>query len=152
MSDARFEDGINKPLRLIAFEAEDLQVISAVVQDAVLPVAEMTWRPKERRFALLINRFCWEAAASDGAKRVQAVLSFEDVQSVQTQGFDRLDTDLILSILSLTFESGTDGMGHCVLTLAGNGAIRLQVEALETSLRDVTRPYVAPSGLTPNHD
>lgn len=151
MNDARFEDGIDKPLRLIAFEAEGLQVISAMVQDAVLPVTEMNWRRKEHRFALLINRFRWEAAASGDAERVQAVLSLEDVQSVQTQGFDRSDPDLILSLLSLTFEPGPEGMGYCVLTLAGDGAIRLQVEALEATLRDVTRPYMAPSGLMPNH-
>jgi hypothetical protein len=83
---------------------------------------------------------------------VQAVLSFEDVQSIQTQGFDRADPDLILSLLNVTFEADTDGMGYCIVTLAGDGAIRLNVEALEASLRDVTRPYVAPSGMMPNHD
>ena len=55
MSDARFEDGVDKPLRLIAFEVDDLQVISAMAQDAVFPVFEMTWRPKKRRFALLLQ-------------------------------------------------------------------------------------------------
>ena len=57
MSDARFEDGLEKPLRLIAFDAEDLQVLSAMTQDAVLPVAQMAWQSSERRFALLLNRF-----------------------------------------------------------------------------------------------
>jgi hypothetical protein len=52
VSDARFEDGLEKPLRLIAFDAEDLQVLSAMTQDAVLPVAQMTWHSSERRFAL----------------------------------------------------------------------------------------------------
>ena len=152
MSDARFEDAVDKPLRLIAFEVDDLQVISTMVQDAVLPVSEMSWRPKERRFALLVNRFRWEANQLGHAERVQAVLSFEDVQSIQTQGFDRADPDLILSLLNVTFEADTDGMGYCIVTLAGDGAIRLNVEALEASLRDVTRPYVAPSGMMPNHD
>jgi hypothetical protein len=118
----------------------------------VLPVSEMSWRPKERRFALLVNRFRWEANQLGYAERVQAVLSFEDVQSIQTQGFDRADPDLILSLLNVTFEADTDGMGYCIVTLAGDGAIRLNVEALEASLRDVTRPYVAPSGMMPNHD
>ena len=152
MSDALFEDGLDKPLRLIAFEVDDLQVISAVVQDAVLPACEMSWCPKQRRFALLLNRFRWEATQPDFAERVQAVLSFEDVNSIQTQGFDRTDPDLILSLLNVTFEVDTDGMGYCIVTLAGGGAISLKVEALEASLRDVTRPYIAPSGMMPNHD
>ena len=152
MSDARFEDGLDKPLRLIAFEVDDLQVISAVVQDAVFPACEMSWRPKQRRFALLLNRFRWEATQPDFAERVQAVLSFEDVHSIRTQGFDRTDPDLILSLLNVTFEADTDGMGYCIVTLAGDGAISLKVEALEASLRDITRPYIAPSGMMPNHD
>ncbi len=57
MSDARFEDAMDKPLRLIAFDAEDLQVLSAMTQDAVLPMAQMIWHARERRFALLLNRF-----------------------------------------------------------------------------------------------
>ena len=152
MSDARFEDGMDKPLRLIAFDAEDLQVVSAMTQDAVWPAAQMAWHSKERRFAVLLNRFRWEAHSASQAERVQSVLSFEDVKAVQTQGFDQRDSDLILSLLSITFIPATDGTGTCLLTLAGDGAIRLEVEALEASLRDVTRPYVSPAKRAPSHD
>ena len=152
MSDARFEDGMDKPLRLIAFDAEDLQVVSAMTQDAVWPAAQMAWHSKERRFAVLLNRFRWEAHSASQAERVQSVLSFEDVKAVQTQGFDQRDSDLILSLLSITFIPATDGTGTCLLTLAGDGAIRLEVEALETGLRDVTRPYVSPAKRAPSHD
>ena len=136
MSDARFEDGLEKPLRLIAFDAEDLQVLSAMTQDAVLPVAQMTWHSSERRFALLLNRFSWEARGASQIERVQSILSFEDVKAVQTQGFNRTDPDLVLSLLSLTFTPKSDGAGAFLLTFAGDGAIRLEVEALEAGLRD----------------
>jgi len=152
MSDARFEDGMDKPLRLIAFDVEDLQVVSAMTQDAVWPAAQMAWHSKERRFAVLLNRFRWEAHSASQAERVQSVLSFEDVKAVQTQGFDQRDSDLILSLLSITFIPATDGTGTCLLTLAGDGAIRLEVEALEAGLRDVTRPYVSPAKRAPSHD
>jgi len=152
VSDARFEDGLEKPLRLVAFDAEDLQVLSAMTQDAVLPMAQMIWHARERRFALLLNRFRWEAHSASQAERVQSVLSFEDVKAVQTQGFDQRDSDLILSLLSITFIPATDGTGTCLLTLAGDGAIRLEVEALEAGLRDVTRPYVSPAKRAPSHD
>jgi len=152
VSDARFEDGLEKPLRLIAFDAEDLQVLSTMTQDAVLPVAQMAWQSSERRFALLLNRFRWEARGTSQVERVQSVLSFEDVKAVQTQGFDRTDPDLVLSLLSLTFTPERDGAGACLLTFAGDGAIRLEVEALEAGLRDVTRPYFSPANRAPSHD
>ena len=60
MSDASFEDGRERPLNLGAYEAEDLEVISSLVQDAVFPVTEMSWRVSARRFAILLNRFRWE--------------------------------------------------------------------------------------------
>ena len=152
MIDARFEDGMDKPLRLIAFDTEDLQVLSTITQDSVWPGEQMTWHAQERRFAILLNRFRWEANGAAQAERVQSVLSFEDVKAVQTQGFGRTDPDLVLSLLNITFTPATDGTGTCLLTLAGDGTIRLEVEALEAGLRDVTRPYASPSNRAPNHD
>lgn len=154
--DARFEDGGDEPLRLMALDVEDLQVISTLVQDAVFPGSEMAWHPGQRRFALLLNRFRWEdkqAAERRGrpVERVQSTLVIGDVEKVQSQGVDRGDSDTILSLLSLSFIPGEDGTGRLELTLAGDGAIALQVEALDVSLRDVTRPYIAPSKHTPEH-
>ena len=119
--DARFEDGADAPLRLKALDADDLSVVSSLVQDSVFPSSQMVWKSKERRFALLLNRFRWE------------------------------DADTVLSLLSISFEAGEDGTGTVILTLAGDGAIALSVEALEVVLRDVTRPYVAPSHKAPQH-
>ncbi|MEM6305259.1 MAG: DUF2948 family protein [Pseudomonadota bacterium] len=151
--DARFEDGREAPLNLGAMDAEDLQVISALVQDAVFPASEMQFDRRARRFALLINRVRWEdeGAARHAAERVQAVLVVSNVQGVASQGVPRGDADTILSLLSLSFEETDAPSGHVTLTLAGDGAIRLEVEALEVSLKDVTRPYVAPSGKRPEH-
>jgi len=152
--DARFEDGRERPLHLGAMDQDDLQVIASLTQDAVFPITEMTWRAKERRFALLLNRFRWEDTGRNrhGAERVQALLVFDSVLNVASQGIDRSDADMILSLLSIAFEPGEDGAGHVVLTLAGDGGIRLAVEALDVTLKDVTRPYKAPSGKAPAHD
>ena len=65
--------------------------------------------------------------------------------------YDLVSLLLVLSLLSISFEPAEDGAGHVLLTLAGDGAIRLSVEALEVTLRDVTRPYRAPSGQAPDH-
>ncbi|MGH1355255.1 MAG: DUF2948 family protein [Thalassovita sp.] len=152
--DARFEDGREAPLNLGALDGDDLQVISALVQDAVFPASEMRWSPKERRFALLLNRFRWEDKGRDrhGAERVQAVLAFENVQKVASQGVPRGDADTILSVLSLGWVEGEAPSGVVELTLAGDGAIRLEIEALEVALKDVTRPYRAPSRAVPGHE
>ncbi len=152
--DARFEDGREAALNLGATDAEDLQVISSLCQDAVFPITEMQWRARSRRFALLLNRFRWEdeGRTRHAPERVQSVLAFDDVQSVASQGIDRSEKDMILSLLSLSFEPGEDGSGTVLLTLAGDGAIRLRVEAVNATLKDVTKPYVAPSRSVPKHD
>ena len=155
--DARFAEGAARPLRLRALDAEDLTVLSALTQDAVFPAGEMRWDRRRRRFALLLNRFRWEdrdAAAAGGrpAERVRTVLAFEDVVSVRSQGLPSADPDLVLSLLSVAFEGGADAGGRVILTLSGDGAVAVAVEALEAVLQDVTRPYRAPSGQVPRHE
>lgn len=152
--DARFEDGRETPLNLGALTPEDLQVISALVQDAVFPAHEMVWRPRDRRLALLVNRFRWEDGARDrrGAERVQAVLAVDQVLAVASAGFTRGDKDMVLSVLALDWVPDADPPGGMLtLVLAGDGAVRARVEALEVTLKDVTRPYRAPSGRAPDH-
>lgn len=150
--DARFEDGREAALHLKALEPGDLEVISALIQDSVLPGNEMTWDRAQRRFALLLNRFRWEdkAQTRHGPERVQSVLVVDDAVRVQSQGVAR-DADTVYSLLSLTFAPGADGTGRLEFTLAGDGAIAVEVEALDVTLRDVTKPYQAPSGTAPTH-
>ncbi|MEJ6397293.1 DUF2948 family protein [Yoonia sp. 208BN28-4] len=155
--DARFEDGGDAPLRLRALDSDDLTVIAALVQDAIFPAVEMRFDRKARRFALLLNRFRWEDASNAQKRardfeRVQAVLAFEDVMAVRTQGVSKADPDMIYSLLAVEFVPAEDGAGQVMLTLAGDGAIALEVETLEAVLRDVTRPYIAPSRQAPSHD
>lgn len=157
MADARFEDGGDKPLRLKALDADDLAVLSSLTQDAVFPASEMRWDRKARRFALLLNRFRWEDAPNAkigkrSVERVQTVLTIEDVMAVKSQGVQPGDADTIMSLLSVTFAASEDGMGRVLLTLSGDGAISVDVEALELMLADVTRPYIAPSKSVPRHD
>ncbi|MFD1343791.1 DUF2948 family protein [Litorisediminicola beolgyonensis] len=149
--DARFEDGGERPLHLGAMDPDDLAVLSALVQDAVVPVSEISWRPKERRLALLLNRLRHEQPGRGGVERVQTVLVVENVLGVASQGVDRSDRDMVLSLLSVTFAPGEDGAGHVELAFAGDGDLRAEVEALELVLKDVTRPYLAPSGKRPTH-
>lgn len=153
IEDARFEDAREAPLHLKAHDADDLRVISALVQDAVFSVREMAWDAKRRRFALLLNRFRWEDAMRErhGPERVRSLLVAEDAHKVASQGFDRANSDLVLSVLAVGFSASRDGAGRIELTLAGDGGIALDVEALNVTLKDVTKPYAAPSGSIPGH-
>lgn len=153
VEDARFEDGSEAPINIGAFDAEGLEILSSLTQDAVFPVEEMSWGKVKRRFAVLLNRFKWEdgARVQQSPERVQSVLIIDHVLGVSSQGVDRKSRDLVLSLMAITFEAGEDGTGTLTLTLAGDGAIRLNVEALEVGLRDVTRPYKAVSGRAPDH-
>ncbi|WP_116598404.1 DUF2948 family protein [Primorskyibacter marinus] len=154
--DAKFEDGGDRPLNLGALDVEDLTVLSSLAQDAVFPITEMRWDRGTGRLALLVNRFRWEDLQSAGQaarspERVQSVLMIENVHRVGTQGIDPKDRDTVLSLLALTFEATDAPSGNVILTLAGDGAIRAEVEALDIRLRDVTRPYLAPSRQAPRH-
>ncbi|MDG2341282.1 MAG: DUF2948 family protein [Paracoccaceae bacterium] len=151
--DASFADGQEKPVNLVARDDEDLKVLSALSQDAVFPITEMQWNANARRFGILINRFRWELPSSAASKpeRVQSVLAVENVQKISSQGFQRSDSNVVLSVLSVSFEPLDETAGNLTILLAGDGAIRLSIEALECRLKDVTRPYSAPSGATPAH-
>lgn len=154
--DASFEDGAEKPIQLVAVDTADLEIISGLVQDAVFSGSKMSWIAGQHRFAILLNRFRWEdvdqAKARDRPfERVQTVLSIEDVETVSSQGVDPKDKETILSILAVQFVAGEDGAGRVVLTLAGDGAIGLDVECINVTLQDVTRPYIAPSKHVPHH-
>ncbi|NNK15938.1 MAG: DUF2948 family protein, partial [Sulfitobacter sp.] len=76
---------------------------------------------------------------------------FETVKGVASQGVPKGDADTILSLLTIAFEERDAPSGHILLNLAGDGALRLSVEAVEVTLKDVTKPYAAPSGKLPNH-
>ena len=154
--DARFEDAGEAPLYLKAENAEGVPVISAPVQDAVFQISEMRWDRKARRLSLLLNRFRWEDRAAAERRRrpyerVRTVLSVGDVTAVASQGIDRGDRDTILSLLSVTWDPAADGTGRLILTLAGDGAIAASAECIDVTLKDVTRPYLAPSRKAPKH-
>ena len=94
--DARFEDGGEAPVALRALDEADLKVVAALVQDAVLPVTEMKWDRRRRRFAMLINRFRWEDPGRNPPERVRSLLVFEDALMVSIQVVDRTDPDLVV--------------------------------------------------------
>jgi len=155
--DAGFNDALDRPLNLGAQDAEDLQVISSLTQDAVLTVDDLKWSRAERQLVFLLKRFRWEdveLAKQQGRdpERVQSLLVIQNATGLASQGIDRKQADIVLSLMSLEFSGAVDGVGDLILTFSGDGALKVQVDGLDVTLRDVTRPYVAPSKQVPNHD
>ena len=156
MVDASFADGAENPVRLRAENAEDLAVISALIQDAVGQNGETSWQPRKHSFALLINRFRWEdKEAAEAQKRpyerVQSTLVFDSALKVGGEGLNPGDKEQIFALLALQFTPSEDGAGTLTLILEGDGAIHLEVECIDVTLTDVSRPYVARAKHVPHH-
>lgn len=141
-------------LRLIALDTDDLAVLSAHVQDAVVRVHDINWLAREGHFVLGMNRFVWEAAQGGSWRkreyqRRRSALHFARVGKVQSVGIDRRG-DTILELLSIRFEPGdTAPSGDVVLDFAGGPAIRLSVEVVEAELTDLGPAWATP--IAPRH-
>jgi hypothetical protein len=141
-------------LRLAAADAEDLEILSARLQDAAAKLKNFIWLPKKRRFAAVLNRLQWE----DGGKtRVRAGLHFDGVLKVQSSKVKLGAGEAVVSLLALRFEPAgakeneeADPGGVIEIVLAGGGAIRLTVECIDAELADITGPWAAMG--VPDHD
>lgn len=137
-------------LKLMALDQEDLQIISAHLQDAVLKPADIQYLHQEKRFILTMNRFVWEGAQSGfklklfgkrSYERRRSSLHFNRVLSVKTVGINRDSDQDVLSLLSISFTETEAPHGTVELIFAGcNGtkpAIRLDVECIEAQITDL---------------
>ena len=122
-------------LRLAALDQDDLAVISAHMQDAVLRVGDIAWRKPSGQFALVANRFAWDE--NNTRQRRRSGLHFDRVLSVRSHNIRRDDPDAILSLLSIAFEETDAPAGEVILTFSGGGGMRLAVECLEAQLKDL---------------
>jgi hypothetical protein len=125
-------------LKFVALDGEDLEVVSAHLQDAVVRVPEVLWRAQERRLVIALNRFDWEGALSGKPeyRRRRAALRFERVNSCKCRGV-KPDENAVLNLLSVEFTETDAPSGVVTLTFSGGGALRLEVECLEAELADL---------------
>jgi hypothetical protein len=138
-------------LRLFALDEEDLAVLSALVQDAVLKVGEMNWLPAENRFVLPMNRFAWEQERKRGREhqRRRSALHLARVRSVRSTGFNREARDQVLELLAVRFVPADAPSGEVLLEFAGGATVSLSVECLEAQLTDLGPAWSTP--LAPRH-
>lgn len=129
-------------LKLRAEDEEDLAVVSAFLQDALLPVAEMAYLAEEQRFVLVANRFMWERPPVDKKGRSERTLTgiaFDAVTAVQVKGFERSQGDRILQVLAVR-----SAPGAIIFEFSGADAMRLEVGRILCHLEDIGEPWPTP--------
>lgn len=141
-------------LKLAALDEEDLAVISAHMQDAVVLVGDIRYLPGRGQFLIVANRFDWDHAqgGADAAefRRQRTGLHFNRVNSARAQGINQKREDGVLELLSITFEEGDSPSGDLVLSFAGGGTLRITVECIEVQLADLGPSWQTRS--KPEHD
>jgi hypothetical protein len=132
-------------LKLAALDADDLAVVSAHLQDAILRAGDLAYLPRERRFALVARRFDWTAPEGTPPRRRLTGLHFDRVLGVRARGVPRDEPDAVLELLAITFEPGESPSGTATLVFAGGAAIRLDLECIEAGMKDLGPVWEAES-------
>jgi hypothetical protein len=133
-------------LKLFALDEQDLEVISACVQDSVLKTGEIAYDAKRKRLVLPVNRFVWEReprAKGQPAERRRAVLHFDRITSVKSSGLDRSKPESVLSLLALRFLPDDAPSGKLELLFADGVSMLLEAECLEAQLADLGGRWAA---------
>ncbi|RUU13833.1 DUF2948 family protein [Mesorhizobium sp. USDA-HM6] len=135
-------------LKLIALDDQDLSIVSAHVQDAVMKVSDLEYLPAAKRFVLTMNRFVWEAKSGlfrQHNERRQSVLHFDRVLGAKTSGIQRDKPAEVLSLLAVSFIAISKPAGIIELVFSGGGTIMLDVECIEARLADIGGSWEATS-------
>jgi hypothetical protein len=137
-------------LHLTAFDADDLAAVSVQMQDAVLKLGDVSWNSTRKTFALVANRFAWDALPEKQRRRVG--LRFNYVRAARRHLPANSDADMVLSLLDITFKPRTkeDNLsGTVTLSFSGGHAIALDVEVIDIQLDDLGAAWAASS--EPSH-
>jgi hypothetical protein len=133
-----------EPLRLLAEDADDLQIISAALQDAILRPVDIVWEKGARTLTIAFSRFCWEC----GGTRVMCAMQFGDVMGVKSRRLSRSPEDS-LELLALDFMPTEAPGGRVILMFAGGGDLRIDVECLDAVVTDISERW--PARIAPTH-
>jgi|SRR5581483_2762086 len=142
-------------LKLVALDKDDIEVVSAHVQDARVRVGEILWQPHDHRFVMALNRFDWMTAGDARPdiradyRRCRTALRFERVLDCKCRGIDPARKNAELNLLAVEFAEQNSPAGSVTLTFSGGGVIRLDVECLEAELTDLGEVFAA--NLCPDH-
>ena len=149
----------NKPLKLLAKDGEDIQVIAAVLQDSIVPACDMAYRAGEKSFVMVVHRFCWDGvmndlgliiplpANEDGSpcyERISCALDITGVEGVKFHGLNPNDPAAMFELLTITMEED-----RLDIIFAGNGKLRLKLANWAARLQDFGESW--PTTHCPRH-
>lgn len=143
------------PLKIMAFDHDDLHILAAHIQDAVIPLHSLLYDPENATFSALCNRFCWEHHDQHFFEedplfhRVHSGLCFRHVKSVKHKGFQRHKDSHPLNLLTLHAED-KGGYANVHLLFSGHSEILLEVDKIHCNLGDLHHPW--PTKKKPHHD
>tara|TARA_B100000963_G_scaffold46006_1_gene34376 strand:- start:441 stop:863 length:423 start_codon:yes stop_codon:yes gene_type:complete len=125
-------------LKLIAQNDEQLTILSSLAQDSIIKSNEMGYDKKNKRFALLMNRYRHE---EENPSRIRTAIHFDYVESVKSVGIDKESKDEILVLLAIRFEIKSKPSGLIFLEFSNNKSISFDVESIEAFLTDMGEPW-----------
>ena len=134
-------------LKLLAEDAEDLEVLAAALQDAVLKIGDISWEAKARRLTITVNRYRWGAREPE---RVRSEVQLGSVLGVQARRLRRGASEAVVQLLTLAFEPGEAPGGRLVFRFAGDADLAVEVECIDLVLADISEPWAAKS--EPRHE
>ena len=132
-------------LKLVALDNEDLEVVSAHLQDAVVSIGDVHWRAAENRLVVGLARFDWEGAqaAAPEFQRRRTALRFDRVNAIKCRNVNCKDKQAMLNLLAVEFDETDPPGGVVTLICSGGAALRLEVECLECELVDLGPVWAA---------
>ncbi|MFS2318892.1 DUF2948 family protein [Maricaulis sp. D1M11] len=141
------------PLKLQAHNRDDVTVLSAALQDAIIRLGDIEHDRKARTITFAANRYCWECDTAKRGWRVRAGVQIAGITQVQSRNIRQGASDAVINLLQIRFEGvQTDESpeGELILVFSGDGELRIAVECLDMVMADVSEPWLASQA--PDHD
>jgi Protein of unknown function (DUF2948) len=140
-----------EPVKFVALDRDDLEVVSTHLQDALVKVSDVIWRPQEKRVVVALSRFDWLSAEAPNPelRRCRSALRFERVNSCKCRSVNPAGKGAVLNLLAVEFSESDPPGGVVTLYFSGGGALRLEVECLEAELADLGPSW--PADARPRH-
>ena len=139
-------------MKLVALDEDDLTVVSTHLQDALIKVADIIWRPREKRVVIALDRFDWVSAEGVCCelRRCRSALRFERVTRCKARNVDPKLKNQVLNLLAVEFTATDTPAGVVALTFSGGATLRVEVECLEAELVDLGQSW--PATARPIHE
>ena len=139
-------------LKLIARTLEDLRVISAHLQDAIVSTKDIAHLKSNRIFLMQLNRFMWEDIEKGvfrKNKRIRTFLKFDNVLKVSSKNVKQKNTSRFLDFLTIESNLLDDKSYEINLIFSGDSIIKVNSEVIDVTLDDQGLPWE--SKTTPKH-